>query len=61
MYIYSRGGGDDSSLSSLQKNIQATAPIIPPTHPPDLNPFAADSSIFPTDALLTLPVIYRKR
>jgi hypothetical protein len=59
MHIYSRGGGDD--FLSSQKNIQATAPIIPPTNPPVLNPFAADSNIFPTDALLTLPVIYRKR
>ena len=59
MHIYSRGGGDD--FSSSQENIQDSAPIIPPINPPVLNPFAADSSIFPTDALLTLPVIYRKR
>ena len=58
MHIYSRGGG--GSLS-LQKIRHAIAPTPAPTHPPNVNPAAAELITSANDALLTLPVIYRKR
>ena len=57
MHIYSRGGGSSSSHQIRH----ATAANPAPTHPPYVNPVAAESSTSPNDALLTLPVIYRKK
>jgi hypothetical protein len=58
MHIYSRGGGDFSSLHQTKQDI---APTVAPAHPPNINPVAAYLSTSSVDALLTLPVIFRKR